>query len=165
MGKLKNLKKAPFEIATLLAGNNKIKQLLYSDSKQALSETVNVSIEQLIEDEYINFSSITSTGIQDMKVNTFISILLEDFTFSSDSTPVSGAIYVCTDSKHQSLENHKIRLLELVDEIESTLGDAKISSAGKIRITHASYTVFSEFRMGYRISIQLVDQENRKAEL
>ena len=165
MGRLKNIKKGPFEIATLLASNEKVKSLLYHDSKDALSKTLDIGVEQLIEQEYINFSSVTSSGIKDMKVNTFISIILEDFTFSSDHTNVSGAVYVSTDAAHQSLGEQKLRLLELVDEVENILNDVKLSSAGKINIMHASYTVFSEFRAGYRISFQLTDQENRKAEL
>jgi hypothetical protein len=166
MGRLKNIKKAPFEIATLLAGNEKIRKLIYIDSSEALaSASPEVDVEQLIKEEYINFSSVTSSGVKDMKVNSFISILFEDFSFFSDSTNVSGAIYISTDAAHQTLNGNKNRLMELIDEIEDTLNDVKLSSAGKIRVSDASYVVFSEFRAGYRISIQFVDQDNRKAEL
>jgi hypothetical protein len=167
--KLKNLKKAPFEIATLLAGNPNIVRLIYDDKPSVLTnkEEFNLSIKELVEQDYIGFYPATESGIKDIDKNTFIVINLEDFSFNNtdNNTRVSGAIYITTDKAHCLLNDNRLRLLELVDEIEDTLEGKKLSSAGQIYISSASYVVFSDFRSGYRISFRVNDQPTRKAEL
>lgn len=167
--KLRNLKKAPFEIATLLAGNPNIVRLIYDDKPSVLTnkEEFNLSIKELIEQDYIGFYPAKESGIKDIDKNTFIVVNLEDFSFNNtdNNTGVSGAIYITTDKAHCLLNDNRLRLLELVDEIEDTLEGKKLSSAGQIYINSASYVVFSDFRTGYRISFRIHDQLTRKAEL
>lgn len=167
--KLKNLKNAPIEIASTLAINEDIVRLLYDDEPSALinKKIFNVSVQNLIQDNYIGFYPATETGINSIERNTFIIINLEDMNFQSSDANigVSGAIYVTTDKAHCLLSHNKLRLLELVDLIEGVLENCKLSAAGKIRVNSANYVVFSDFRCGYRINFRIVDQASRKAEL
>lgn len=167
--KLRNLKKAPFEIATLLAGNPNIVRLIYDDRVSVLTDKkeMSISVEELIEERYIGFYPATETGIKEIDKNTFIVINLEDFSFNNadNNTSVSGAIYITTDKAHCLLADNRLRLLELIDEIEETLDNKKLSSAGQIHTNSANYVVFSDFRSGYRINFRIYDQPTRKAEL
>lgn len=167
--KLKNLKKVPFEIATLLAADDTIVRLLYDDDPSALIKKtgISISMQELIASNYIGFYPATESGIKEINRNTFIIINLEDFNFTSaeNNTSTSGAIYITTDKDHCALNNNSLRLLELVDRIEEVLDNKKLSSAGKIHINSANYVVFSDFRIGYRINFRIYDQQTRKAEL
>ena len=166
--KLKTLKKTPFQIAQLIASNPTVVNLIYNDSPSVLTdENVVVEFNSLVTDGYINFYPATDAGIRDIQRNTFIVINLEDFNLNStdSNTTATGAIYITTDKAHSLLDNNKLRLLELADEIETTLADQKLASAGQIKMMNMTYVVFSEFRSGYRISFRLADQQSRKAEL
>ena len=167
--KLKNLKNAPIEIASILASNGTIVRLIYDDEPSVLlnKKTISLSIEELINQNYIGFYPATETGINSIDRNTFIIINLEDFNLQNTdgNTGCTGAIYITTDKAHCLLSNNKLRLLELVDEIETTLENKKLSAAGKIQLTSVNYVVFSDFRCGYRINFRISDHSNRKAEL
>ena len=167
--KLRNLKDIPFQLAAELVKNKNIVNLIYDDKSSALNnkEALISDINQLIVENYIGFYPATETGIKDVDKNTFIIINLEDFNLQSVdyNTITTGAIYITTDKSHCLLDNGKLRLLELIDEIETTLEGNKLSSAGKISLTGANYVVFSDFRCGYRINFRINDQTARKAEL
>lgn len=167
--KLKNLKKVPFEIATLLAADDTIVRLLYDDDPSALIKKtgISISMQELITSNYIGFYPATETGIKEINRNTFIIINMEDFSLKSqdNNTKGSGAIYITTDKAHCLLTENKIRLLELADRIDTILDNRKLSSAGEVEIVSINYVVFSDFRSGYRINFKCADQTSRKAEL
>lgn len=175
--KLRNLKKVPFEVAEKLIitdnfgkleARDNILKLLFHDDMSALNKEVSpTTIEYLIQKDYIGFYPATESGIKEIERNTFLIINLEDFSFqgADNNTSVSGSIYITTDKDHCLLENKKLRLLELMDAIETMLEGEKLSSAGQISITSAHYVVFSDFRSGYRINFRINDQATRKAEL
>ena len=81
--KLKNLKNAPIEIASILASDETIVRLIYDDEPSVLlnKKTISLSIEELINQNYIGFYPATETGINSIDRNTFIIINLEDFNF------------------------------------------------------------------------------------
>ena len=74
--KLKNLKNAPIEIASILASNGTIVRLIYDDEPSVLlnKKTISLSIEELINQNYIGFYPATETGINSIDRNTFIII-------------------------------------------------------------------------------------------
>lgn len=167
--KLKNIKKIPFEIASILVSNEDVVKLIYDDDPSVLlkKNKINISMEELIQKNYIGFYPATETGINSIDRNTFIIINLEDINLQNTDINIntSGAIYITTDKAHCLLNNNKLRLLELADIIEGVLENQKLSSAGKIILTSVNYVVFSDFRSGYRINFRCSDQQTRKAEL
>lgn len=167
--KLSKLKEIPYQIAQVLADNENIVRLLYCDSASVLTtqEEISISVNQLIEENYIGFYPATETGINNIERNTFIIINLEDINLHNSDSNVgaSGAIYITTDKSHSVLNNGKLRLLELADEIDTTLEGQKFSTAGQLRLSSVNYVVFSDFRSGYRINFRIYDQQARKAEL
>lgn len=167
--KLKNLKKVPMEVASLLAAEPNIVQLIYNDQPSALThpKEIKVGVQDLINSNYIGFYPATESGIKDVDRNTFIIINLEDFNLqhTDNNVGATGAIYITTDKAHCLLDGNRLRLLELADSIESCLEGQKLSSAGKITLSSINYVVFSDFRSGYRINFRLNDQQARKAEL
>ena len=175
--KLRNLKRVPFEIAEglirtdipgKLGARESILKLLFNDKADALEqETPNVTVDYLIQEDYIGFYPATESGIKDNQRNTFLIINLEDVSLhsSDNNTVVTGSIYITTNKDHCLLNNKKLRLLELADAIDTMLDGEKLSSAGQINLIGVYYVVFSDFRCGYRINFRIHDQQTRKAEL
>ena len=161
--RLRNIKKIPLEIASLIGSNKKICSLIYNDDSNALENNSEVTFSDLIKEGYINLFFPTENGIKNIAKNTFLSIGIEDIYVESLS--VTGVIYVVSNENTITLDGNKNRLLELVDEIESSINGQKISVTGEIRVLSISSVVFSDFRSGYRISFKCFDQQNRKAEL
>ena len=94
--KLKNLKKVPFEIATLLASDDTIVRLIYDDEPSTLvsKKTLSISMQELIASNYIGFYPATESGIKEVDRNTFIIISMEEFSLqgADHNTRASGAI-------------------------------------------------------------------------
>lgn len=172
MTRLINIKKVPYEIASLLATDSAIRSLLYIDQPDALTKSFSFeddksAAQHLIDEKYIHLFPIVETGIKDFDRNTFIQISLESINFSHDHTTVkgSGTILVSTDNTHMMLKDNKNRLLELVDLIDKRLHNVKLSSSLSLIISRATAVTVSNFRSGYMIFFDITDQRNAQVEL
>lgn len=168
MKTLKNIKKTLMEIAQTLAQNDNIVKLLYNDEPTALTDPKpDVTLNKLIEEHYICVCAPTESGIKNQWKNTFLTVLLDSCYFGTqdDNTSVTYKIYVSTDEQHIQLNDNKHRLLELADEVISTLDGFKLSTAGKIEVKNFVHTMLSEFRFAYAIIIGFNDQNPRKVEI
>lgn len=162
MGKLKNIKTLPLEMALTLASNSKIQKLLYIDTPSALEEELTNSID-LIAEGYIRTEVYSESGIQNYTKNTLLVISIDSIVLST--TSVSGEILIVTADETSLLENNKSRLLELADEIITSLDLQKFSGAGELRISSIRNITLSQFKTGYAIQFSCQDQPHRKAEL
>lgn len=165
---LKNIKKAALEIGQLLAADEILCNLLYIDTPNALQQTGHsYSLNDMINDKYITVYPPVETTIKDIERNSFLVILLDNINLrvTDNNIRASFTIYTTTDSDHILLLENKNRLLEMCDRIIQVLDQAKLSSAGAIEIGSVSHVMLSEFRAGYRISLNITDQTNRKAEI
>jgi len=168
MRKLGNLKKAVIEIAQILAQDETICKLLVNDSNDPLNEaTPSMTLNDLIDQKYICIFPPVENRIEDYGRNTFLSILLEDITFSNEDKVNSASIiiYASTNEDHILLVNNKNRLLEIVDKIAELLDNKKISVAGKLNLRTAVHTMLSEFHSAYRIRFTLSDQSTERVEI
>ena len=169
MKDIKNIKKSFFEIAQLLASNEKIQRLLVLDSKTPFTDTFTPkSINDLLAEKYICLvPPFLEEGIEDNWRNNFLVIRLEDITFPErdENTTVHGVIMIGAHDNYIILENNQNRLYELMDQIIKTLDGQKLSAAGKTTITYCSIVDYTPYVTGYRISFDFSDQGSRKAEL
>lgn len=167
MKTIKVLKKALVEIAQLLALNERLQRLLVNDVEEPLSGVFTpLTINELIEKEYINTSGFLENGIEHNGRNTFLVLQWDEFHFpDNEKVNGTGSIFIGTDYNHVLLNKNQNRLLEIVDEVIMTLDSQKISSAGTINISYATMTVYSEMTFGYRITFTISDQMTKKAEL
>lgn len=168
MKSLKNIKKCVNEIAQTLVQNDNIVKLLFNDQPSALTdEKPDVDLNTLIQDHYICICAPVETGIQNEWKNTFLTILLDNCYFGrqDDNTSVSLKVYVSTDEQHLLINDNKNRLLELLDEVITTLDGHKISTAGKLEVASFAHTMLSEFRFAYAIIINFNDQNPKKVEI
>lgn len=168
MKTLKNIKKSVMEIAQTLAQNENIIKLLFNDEKSALQDAVPVvDLNTLIQENYICICAPVESGIKDEWRNTFLTILLDNGFFGrrDDNTDVTVKIYVTTDEQHILLNDNKNRLLELMDEVITTLDGYKLSVAGKLSVNSFAHTMLSEFRFAYAISFSFSEQNAIQIEI
>lgn len=168
MKTLKNIKKAVFEVAQILASDETIVKLLVNDNNNALNEPApSIDLNTLISEHYVCIVPPVESGIRDSWRNTFITILLDTVNFGrrDDNTTGNLILYVTTDEAHAVLVDNKLRTLELIERILTLLEGKKLSSAGELSVSMVSHTMLSEFRPAYRISINFTDQNTRKVEI
>lgn len=164
MSKLMNIKKAPFEIAQILGGNELIQRLLVIDTPNALTKSFTpLSINELLANKYINITPRLENGKIDSGRNTFIEVRINECDFAREGAV--GEVLIGTDTEHALLENNKIRLLELADAIEGILNERKISTAGKILCRFVQEIEYSEFTYGYTIAFSISDQQTQKGDV
>jgi len=163
-----NIKKAPLEIATILAGNTKIKQLLYSDDEDPLNADVSqVTLNQMLEEHYISMVPPTENRIQEYGRNSFLSIIVDTISPNAADNNIRAniIIYVSTNADHLMIKDNGNRLLELADQIYLLLQNKKLTASGEININSFSHVMLSEFHSSYRISLSIADQSTGKADI
>lgn len=167
MQPLINIKKAPLEVATILAENETLIKLLYNSSPNTLNEAIELpNVNDLIEGKYINFYAPTEYGIEKFDRTAFISIFIDNiyYNYSDKNANTNLTLYFCTKTDNILLANNKNRLLEAVDNIWGTLYLRKLSAAGEIIVNNISYVFLDDFHVGYRMSLSITDQQNRKVD-
>lgn len=173
MSKMTNIKKVPFEIATILAQNSKIQKLLLDNNADVLTTTsiqnqegdskdeeFTFTANDLINQKYIWLSDpILEYATQNFDHPTILIISIEEVNLyaSQDNIAASGAIFVITDRNSALLENNKLRAWELADEVEKEINDRKLSAAGRITISSIYPILYSKFTSGIRINFSIKD--------
>ena len=167
MVKLINIKKAPIEIATILAQDDIIKKLLIIDDPEALERPVpDKTLNDLLQEHYISMEPPVENRIEEYSRNTFISILVDTIMpAAEDNTRANFVIYASTNMDHILLKDNKNRLLELCDRIVQLLQNKKISTAGQINFNSMSHLMLSEFHTAYRLSLSSTDQQKKVGDI
>lgn len=163
-----NIKKAPLEIATILANDTKIKQLLYSDEVDPLNADVSqVTLNQMLEEHYISMVPPTENRIQEYGRNSFLSIIVDTILPNAADNNVRAniIIYISTNADHLMIKDNGNRLLELANQVYSLLQNRKLTASGEINISSFSHVMLSEFHSSYRILLSIADQSTRKVDI
>lgn len=156
---LKNLNKVFYEIKTTLLANENIRKLLYYDQADALEKTA-PEISKV--KDYIGFFPITESGITNYEKNTFISITVPKLdTDLQEKENIYFGIYLTVVSKKDVLElnNNKIRIISLCDEIIKALDGKKLSFPTPLEVVGMQQTVYDTSTFGYIIKIFAEDMQ------
>lgn len=166
MNSLRNIKKIPLEVGKLLANNKKFCGFLVDDSKSP--QSIQMSYEDLLNQHYIVIYPPNDDGeMKEYTRNTYAAILIDtiDMDDIDNNARVTGHIFLTTTRDHIVLSENRNRLLELCDEVVSTLNDVKITSASKIYISSIVFLMMDVEKPCYRISFELSDQQVERAEI
>ncbi len=157
---LLNIKKAPLEVAVLLAQDDIICKLLVNDNPTALTDPrPEKTVNEMIQENYVSLQPPVESRIEQYGRNTFVSIQLGSvFTGDDFNVQANLALYVSTDSDHLLLANNRNRILEICDRIFSLLEGRKLSSSEALSVRTLDPITLSEFHAGYRILIDFGDQ-------
>ena len=177
MKNLKNIKIIPREMLEEIVNpdnetSKKLQQLLVVDDNNInfteLDSFTTLTANELLEQEYISFTPVLDENITNSTRNTFLIINLDEINFSNweNNLSVTGAIFIGTNREHAVINNKNLRLLEMIDLLLDLFNNKKLSAAGTISMSYASFVTYSEYTFGYKIVFKIQDQSNtRKAEI
>ena len=170
MTDLTAINKSLIEIGQLLASNAKLRALLLDDDDQPsmTKEFVqNANFNSLTRDKVLSIGVPGSYGIErdHMTRNTSIVIILDRVSFHDEMTHATTFIYTSCDVDHILLKNNRNRLFEINQEIVKTLQGAKITSSGAIQVDELDSIRYNEFVVGYRISLDYINQDSERTML
>lgn len=167
MIKLINIKKVPLEIATILAQDSTLKNLLVIDSSDALSEDEpSYTLNDLLTNHYISMEPPVENRIEEYDRNTFVSILVDSILSGPEGEIRANLVlYISTNLDHCMLDDNKNRLLEASDRIIQLLNNKKLTSSGQVNFSSMSHVMLSEFHSAYRIGFSIVDQQKKDGDI
>ena len=158
---LKNLNKGLYEIKTALLANEEVRKLLFYDQKDALEKTA-----PEISDvkDYIGFFPITESGITDYKKNTFIAITVPKLdTDLQEKENIYFGFYLTVISKKDvwELNDNKVRIISLCDEIIKALDGKKISFPTPLEVVGMQQIVYDASTCGYVVKVFAEDMQKK----
>ena len=152
--------KTLYQIKNLLLANSNLKKLLYNMVPNALVGAVpsvaNVSdlikITPYIEDE---------NGIEESYRNAFIIIYPSAITIWDGYNTVNLVISCFVNQDYYELDEEKIRVLSIFNEIEKTLNHRKLEFSGKIELTRITMEIIDVGKfVGYNTDWEITDGQD-----
>lgn len=172
MKQLITIKNIPLEIATQLAQDQVLVQLVVDDQDQVTSgdNDSGYTLETLLSKKYFcTYPIVETDGLPTSTAantrNTFLVIKLTLINFDdNNSVAVSGNIYVSTNRNHYLLTGGHDRPLEICDRICQDLDGLKITATQTIQINNIVSIVVGVDRAGYCIDFTVRDQFSANGE-
>lgn len=154
------------EIAIRLASNVELQKYLLIDNKDINAENFQpLTIQQLLDQQYICNGSQNEDAIAKMGRNTFLVISLRDITFADKNINVYGNIYIVNNINNHFVNNHEDRCLHIANAIIKSIDGLKLSSSIQIGVTSLSRVTYTQFLSGYMLNFNFSDQAEKEAEL
>lgn len=157
MTNLDKLDRVLLEIKTTLLNNENIRKLLKYNTPDALSLSAPTK-------EQVNYAIKTDPTIymeedqNKIELNSFIVAYVPSLNFSSDFNDITFMIDLFTKKEILNLHNNQIRLLQLLSEVSKSIDNKRVSLAGRIHLTNASYIVVGTRYVGYQIEFSVIDE-------
>lgn len=154
---MNKLDKTIFEMKKMLLKNESFKKLIYHNTPDALS----LSVPTL--NQVQNFILTTPAIYMEedenqFELNTFAVIYIPIIDFSSQLNDITFVIDLFTRKELIELDNNQLRLHQLLTEVYETLDNKRVSLAGRIEFTNASYVNMGNRYIGFQIEISVIDE-------
>lgn len=150
-----------YEIKDALLDDDKIRQLLYYDTSDALDREVPTKNSLLVDTEgkdlnYITFIPVLEKGIDIFERNTYILVNLSEVdldTKDDGNNYYTLNVTGITTKETYMLDNSKIRLLQLGNRIIEILDNKKFSVSSKLETIQLQQIIFDNETYGYVVKI------------
>ena len=145
-----------FEIRNKLLNSDVIRKLLYYNTADALSKSA--PSKQLAK-PHLSISPLEFMDEGDnQKLANFIVVYIPTIDFSYESTTNNIVIDILVDREQWELDENKLRLYQLVNEVARLLNKQKLSSAGQLELIDATYILVEGRFLGYQLSIDVLEE-------
>jgi hypothetical protein len=91
-------------------------------------------------------------------LNSFAVIYIPVIDFTKDLNDITFIIDLFTRKELIELDNNQLRLHQLVTEIYETLDNKRVSLAGRIQFSNASYVNMGNRYIGFQVEMSIIDQ-------
>lgn len=163
---LQNSIKSINDILIRLASNTSLQKLLLVDDYDIDKANFQpLTIQEMLDKNYITIKPQTEDGIENIGRNIFLNIATQEVRVSDDHFTTQGNIYICYNIKQALISNYKDRGLEIADLIIKALHNLKISSSVCVKISRVTRVQYTDFIVGYSIGFSFEDQHEQEAEI
>jgi len=157
MGNIANLDRVIIEIKKLLLKNDNIKKLLKYNTPDALALTIPSKAD--VSDFIRTTPAVYMVEDQEeLQYNSFIVIYTPTLTFSHNLNEVTFMIDIFTRKEIIELNNNQLRLHQMLSEASVSLENQRLSFAGRINLSSATYVVVGNRYVGFQLELNVIDE-------
>lgn len=157
MSNIKNIDRVIMEIKKMLLTNENIRKLLGDNTPSALENAAPTksSVSELI----LTTPAVYMTEDENnVKYNTFAVIYVPLLEFNSQMNDLTFVIDLFTRKELIELDNNRLRLHQILAEIVETIDNKRISMAGRIQFTTATYINIGNRYLGFQVEMSVLDE-------
>lgn len=157
MTNMNKLDKAIFEMKKMLLKNENFKKLVYYNTPDSLSQSV-PTLAQVTDLVKTTPAIYMEEDENQFELNTFAVIYVPIIDFSAQLNDITFVVDVFTRKELIELDDNKLRLHQLITEIYETLDNKRVSLAGRIQFSNASYVNMGNRYIGFQIEMSVIDE-------
>ena len=157
MTNMNKLDKTIFEMKKMLLKNESFKKLLYYNTPDSLSQSV-PTLAQVTDLVKTTPAIYMEEDENQFELNTFAVIYVPIIDFSAQLNDITFVVDVFTKKELIELDNNQLRLHQLITEIYETLDNKRVSLAGRIQFSNASYVNMGNRYIGFQIEMSVIDE-------
>lgn len=157
MTNMNKLDKTIFEMKKMLLKNENFKKLLYYNTPDSLSQSV-PTLAQVTDLVKTTPAIYMEEDENQFELNTFAVIYVPIIDFSAQLNDITFVVDVFTRKELIELDDNKLRLHQLITEIYETLDNKRVSLAGRIQFSNASYVNMGNRYIGFQIEMSVIDE-------
>lgn len=154
---MNKLDKTIFEMKKMLLKNENFKKLLYYNTPDSLSQSV-PTLAQVTDLVKTTPAIYMEEDENQFELNTFAVIYVPIIDFSAQLNDITFVVDVFTRKELIELDNNQLRLHQLITEIYETLDNKRVSLAGRIQFSNASYVNMGNRYIGFQIEMSIIDE-------
>lgn len=155
---IKKLDRVIVEIKKMLLRNENLKKLIYYNTPDALAKA-SVTDRTLV-DPFIKTTPaiyMIEDGTE-IELNSFIVIYTPTINFTTKLNDVTFIVDIFTRKEILELDNNQLRLHQMLGEISSSLDNQRVSFAGRINLSNATYVVVGNRYVGFQLEVTVIDE-------
>lgn len=157
MTNMNKLDKTIFEMKKMLLKNENIKKLIYYNTPDSLSQSA-PTLNQVTDLIKTTPAIYMEDDENQFDLNTFAVIYVPIIDFSAQLNDITFVIDIFTRKELIDLDNNQMRLHQLVTEIYETLDNKRVSLAGRIQFSNASYVNMGNRYIGFQVEMSIIDE-------
>jgi hypothetical protein len=157
MSSISQLDKVIMEIKKILLKNENFKKLLKYNTPDALA---GAAVDKAEVSDFIK----TTPALymveeeQEIQLNSFAVIYTPTMTFSDKLNDITFIVDLFTRKEILELNNNQLRLHQMLSEVTASLDNQRISFAGRIHLTSATYVIVGNRYVGFQLEVDVIDE-------
>lgn len=157
MSNINQLDKVIMEIKKILLKNENFKKLLKYNTPDALA---GAAVDKA---EVTNFVKTTPALYMveeedEIQLNSFAVVYTPTIAFSDKLNDITFIVDLFTRKEILELNNNQLRLHQMLSEAATSLDNQRLSFAGRIQLSSATYVVVGNRYVGFQLEIDVIDE-------
>jgi hypothetical protein len=157
MSSIKNIDRVVSEIKKMILNNENIRKLIAVNTPNAL--TSEAPSKSVVSEFILTSPAVYMTEDENqVNYNTFAVVYIPLLEFNSQMNDLTFAIDLFTRKELIELDNSQLRLHQLLAEIVESIDNKRVSMAGRIQLTTATYINIGNRYLGFQIEMSIIDE-------